>query len=226
MGSQNSVPPLDQSLEVVSTDITMNQTSGIGMVLYGGMASKPVIRITDSHIENNTGNGFGAGALSTIDATLVNTIQTINSTFKNNTLAGLIAPVGTVSITGGEFSGNVGNGIGLTGGTVVNSLKVRGTVKIDANGGHGVAFSGAAGSSLDLGKTADLGGITFTSVNASHAAVSLSAAIQGFAVGNTWMPNVQGASATGAYTSPTTIVGLTSGLNAFVTTGGSLVVAE
>jgi hypothetical protein len=226
MGGQNTQMPLDQSLELVSTDITMNQTSGIGMVLYGGMASKPTIRITSSHIENNDGNGFGAGALSTIDANLVNAIQTIDSTFKGNTLAGLIAPVGTVSITGGEFSGNGGNGIGLTMGTVVNSLKVRGTVKIDDNGGHGISFSGATGSSLDLGKTADPGGITFTNVDAAHSAVSLQSAIQGFAVGNTWMPNVQGASAAGAYTSPTTIVGLTSGLNAFVASGGSLVVAE
>jgi hypothetical protein len=225
MGAQNTAMPLDQTLEVVNTDITMNQTSGIGMVLYGGMASKPVIKITNSHIENNAGNGLGAGALSTIAATLVNTIETVDSTFKGNTLAGIVAPVGTVSITGGEVSGNGGHGIGLTGATVVNSLKVRGT-KIDDNGGHGISFAGAAGSSLDLGKTGDPGGITFTNVDPARAAVSLDAAIQGFAVGNTWMPNVQGASAAGTYTTPTTIVGLTSGLNAFVASGGSLVVVE
>jgi hypothetical protein len=102
---------------------------------------------------------------------------------------------------------------------------VRGA-KIDANEDHGVSFDGASGSSLDLGTTTATGGNTFTRVAVNRSAVNLAAAVQGTAVDNTWMPNVQGASGLGLFTSPLRITGPASGLNATVASGASLVFAE
>jgi hypothetical protein len=72
--------------------------------------------------------------------------------------------------------------------------------------------------------TGDPGGIVFTSVPVSHSAVNLAAAITGHAVGNTWIASQQGASASGLYTSPTTLAAGVTGLNATVGSGASLVV--
>jgi len=103
---------------------------------------------------------------------------------------------------------------------------VRGGTTLDANVGDGISFAGAAGSVLDLGKTGDPGGIVFTKVATNHSAVHLLAAIQGFAVGETWMPSVQSANASGKYTAPQTFAAGAAGANVTVGPGGSLVVAQ
>jgi hypothetical protein len=226
MGGQGGVLPINQTLDVVGSDISQNQVPGVSLIVHSAFATTPVVKFTSSHVDNNTGSGFFVSSSASIHPSVVNTVQVIDSTFKGNTGSGITMPVGTVSITGGEFSGNGGDGIALTGTMHANSLKVRGPVKIDANEGDGISFTGAAGSSLDLGKTGDPGGITFNAVAVAHSAVNLNLALQGFAIGNTWMPNVQGATAGGLFSNPLTITGPATGLNATVVSGGSLVVAE
>jgi hypothetical protein len=227
LGEPDSMVPVDPSLDVQGSDISMNQVPGISLVVHATYPSTPVVKFTDSHVDDNSnGPGFLVSPSGGVHSGVVNTVQAVNSTFNGNTGGGISAVVGSISITGGEFSGNGSSGIALTEGNYVSSLKVRGTVKIDANGGHGISFAGSDESILDLGKTGDPGGITFTGVAATRSAVNLLAATQGHAIGNTWIPSVQGASAAGAFTSPLTIVGPASGANVTVAGGGSLVVAE
>jgi hypothetical protein len=226
MGIAGTDDALDPTLEVRNSEITFNETaSGIALAAYPSSASTPVIEITDSHVDNNGRDGLFVPDV-TLSKDQIVTIQVVNSTFSSNQRNGITTGIGTVSIARGEISRNGLNGLEIADLTHVNSLTVRGTVKIDANGGHGISFGGGAGSSLDLGTSASPGGITFTGVAASHSAVDLLSAIQGFAAGNTWMPGVQGANATGLFASPLTIAGPASGLNASVVSGGSLVVAE
>jgi hypothetical protein len=225
LGGQGGTQPIDYSLDVVNSDILLNQVPGVSMIVYGAFASKPVVKFTDSHIEGNTGSGFVVSPIGGVHSGVVNTVQVVDSTFNGNTLAGITMPVGAVTITGGEFSRNGGHGVALTGTAHANSLRVRGT-KIEANEEDGIFFNGTAGSSLDLGTSAAAGEISFSTVAVGHSAVNLQAPIQGVAVGNTWIPNVQGASAAGLFTTPTTITGPASGLNATVVGGGGLIVAQ
>lgn len=226
MGGQNTLAPLDPSLDIQNSDISSNQVNAIVLTLYAGMASKPIIELTDSHVNGNTGNGIWITTPGTVDAALVATVQATNTNFRGNTGTGILAETAAVTVTQGDISMNGADGVALTGATFKNSLQVRSGTILDQNGGHGFSFAGAATSTLDLGKKADPGNTTFTGVAVGHSAVNLTAAIQGFAVGNTWVPNVQGANATGLFTTPTTLAAGSSGLNATVATGASLVVAQ
>jgi hypothetical protein len=226
MGVAGAEDPLDPTLEIRNSEITFNENaSGIALDMYPLAASKPVIEITDSHIDDNGRDGLFVPNI-TVPKDQVVTVRVANSTFSGNQRNGITTGIGAVSIARGEVSRNSLNGIEITDSTHVNSLKVRGPVKFDSNFNHGISFAGAAGSSLDLGKTTDPGRITFTIVQANYSAVNLQSALQGFAVGNTWVLNAQGANDAGAYTTPTTIMGPVSDLNATVVSGGSLVVAE
>jgi hypothetical protein len=226
MGGQNTAPPLDPSLELIDTSVSGNQIGGIGFSLYSNLDSKPVITFTRSHVNGNKGNGLVIAAVAGAQPGLVATVNATDSTFDTNTLAGVDATIGTVSVTGGEISGNGGNGLALSGAAMKNSLVMRGGTAVKDNAGHGISFAGLATSTLDLGRKATPGGIVFTGVAAAHSAVNLLAGIQGFAVGNTWLSNVQGASATGLYTGTVSIVGAAAGQNVTAVAGSSLVVSE
>src|SRR5262249_55448030 len=109
--------------------------------------------------------------------------------------------------------------------TSVNSVTLR-NAAVGNNTGNQIALAGTAASVLDLGTAASAGGVTFSGVAAGvgASAVSLSALIAGTAVGDTWMPNVQGENASGKFTSATVIPGPASGLNVTVPTGASVAV--
>jgi hypothetical protein len=130
---------------------------------------------------------------------------------------------GFVELSGGSLQDNGVHGLRLTG-AADNRLVARGT-RIAGNRGPGLWFNGNAVAALDLGTSADAGGLVFAASDAGDANVRLQAPIQGFAVGNTWEPNVQGADGTGRYVAPTTFGPGTSGRNVTVLLdGGSLVV--
>jgi hypothetical protein len=76
-----------------------------------------------------------------------------------------------------------------------------------------------------IGTATSVGGNTFSgvTVGAGASALNLSALINGTAVGNTWMPGVQGADSSGHYTTTTKITGPAAGLNVTVPTGASVV---
>lgn len=139
---------------------------------------------------------------------------------------------GAVSVTGGQFSGNGGAGIRLGGvanpgfHSGVYALTLRGAT-LSGNGGSagdgaGLVLAGAAGSSFDLGSAAQPGGNTLLGTSAAKPAlrVAVDASVTVNAVGNTWTPNQQGASASGTY-GGNLVVSSGSGIN-YVRTSGSL----
>jgi hypothetical protein len=92
MGGQGGALPINQKLEVLNSDITQNQVNGISAVVYDSFASKPIVKFTNSHIDNNTGSGFIVSPMGGVHSGVVNTVQVVDSTFKANTLSGITMP--------------------------------------------------------------------------------------------------------------------------------------
>jgi hypothetical protein len=159
------------------------------------------------------------------------TVALTNSVLQNFTGNAINLPHGgTLSITGGQIKDNGGAGVRL--GALANpgfysgvyTLTVRnaaiannGTAQAD---GAGLVLNGAAGSVLDLGTAAQAGGNTILGLNSSKPGVRVGTTAGNTvnAVGNTWVANQQGASATGTY-SGTLVVTSGSGQNYAVTSG-------
>jgi hypothetical protein len=225
MGIGGAEDPIHPTLQVRSSEITFNENaSGVSVIMDPSLPSKPIISIEDSHIDSNGRDGIFVDNPATVASQIV-TIRTVNSTLIENVRNGMTMGSGRVSIAGGKISSGL-NGIEMTDATQVNTLEVRGAIEIASNFGHGISFTGASDSSLDLGTTAKPGRITFSVLQANSSAVNLQAAIRGYAVGNTWAANGQGADESGHYTMPTTFTGPVFDMNATVVSGGSLVVAE
>jgi hypothetical protein len=222
--------PMGPSLVLDTTSVTASHSHAISLGLYGGSSERPSLTFTNSHIDNSVldpgGCLCGGDAIvvqgAPTNPALTVTITATNTTFSGNAGAAISAPRATVSLTGGDVSNNKGGGLQLTDTASNNSIRVRSTT-FHGNGGDFIALAGSASSSLDLGKTGDPGGIVFSSVPSGHSAVNLTAAVTGYAVGNTWMPGQQGADGSGSYTTATTLSSGASGLNATVGTGASLV---
>jgi Protein of unknown function (DUF1565) len=224
-GGQNGAVPLDYSIELEDTTITGCALTGIIVTLYSATNTQAPIKLTRSHIDNNAGYGIRVGANGVPGARLNVTISLNASTLKNNGAHGIFAQATNVVVVGGEISGNMGDGILLDGATYKNSVIVHGAA-IAGNKGNGIALLGSATSSMDLGKTGTPGGNTFSQVAVGKSAVALSAAIAGFAVGNTWIPVIQNASAAGLFIGPVSFAANTVGQNVTVGAGASLLVSE
>jgi hypothetical protein len=220
-GPQNTAQPLTTSLELVETSITDGPGPAIGFVHYTNLAFAQMVTLTRSHLDGNTGPGLLVVA-GTVLPTASFTVRATDSTIDSNGV-GISAPRAQVVLTGGSVSRNRGSGIELTSATQVNQLAVRSTT-FDANAGDAIAFAGGATSALDLGTTAAPGGLVFHAITAPAVAVRLGATHQGSAVGNTWLPNEQGADATGHYTAARTPTWVDVGRNAQDAPGSALVV--
>ena len=224
MGGQNTAIPLTEQLELENTSITASPGPAIALTLYSATASTPVIKLTNSHIDSNLFHGLTVNSGGALSPLLTVTLTATNSTFKGNTGFGIVTPLLTGTFTGGEISNNSESGVQIGDNALVSSLKMRGT-KLDANGQYGILFGASGTSTLDLGKAGDDGGLVFTNVPVGKAAVRMDPTIVGSAIGNTWMPNEQGANASGKYVSTTTLTGASpAGRNAAIASG-SLIVA-
>lgn len=219
-GANNTASPLTTSVALVNTSITNSVGPAIWFLQYF-LASTQTLTLTASHLDDNGDAGvvFDVPMLN-VSSTL--TITATNSTVSGNAGAAFVGTRATVKLTGGAVANNTLDGVRLSGATAVNAITIRGTTFAN-NGGDNVSMAGTSASAFDLGKTGDPGGVVFTGVAATKSAVRLDAAIQGFAVGNTWVPNEQGADAGGLYTAPTTLT-VGTGRNATLATGATLVV--
>jgi hypothetical protein len=222
MGGQNTATPLTEVLELENTTLSTCPGPAITLSVYAATASTPIIKLTNSHIDQNLFHGIVVNTPGGLSDALAITLKATNTTFKGNTGFGIVTPRLNGDFIGGEISNNSESGIQIQENTIASSLKIRGT-KIDANGQYGILFNGNNTSTLDLGKVGDDGGIVFTNVAATKSAVRLDAQIVGSAIGNTWIPNQQGADANGKYVTATTLT--STGTNAAVIGGASLVVA-
>jgi hypothetical protein len=224
MGGQNTQSPLTESLELDNTEISDGTGPGIALTLYGSIPSTPKLKFTNSHVDRNVQGGLVYASGAVFDAGLTVTLDAVGSTFNGNQGPGIELPRATLTMTGGEVSNNTGAGIRLSHAPSKNTLTIRDTA-FAGNQGDAIRFEGSATSVLDLGKSGDAGGLVFTAVPAAGAAaVNLLAPIAGSAIGNTWMPSIQGANASGKYPAINVIGGPATGRNVTLAAGASLAV--
>ncbi len=161
------------AISITDTDIT-GCSSGVVGVLPTNLT------ITGSHIHDNDGLGIDVNTNGTGTLTVTNT--ELNN---NGTLSSQIP--GAVRVTG----------------SILN-VKFRG-VNVHNNGGtnpnyYGIAMQGTSGSSYDFGTFASPGGNTFLGGTGGAAlTIQSPAGLTVPAVGNTWVPSLQGADASGKY---------------------------
>jgi hypothetical protein len=182
-------------LTVRGSDISTDETQ-IYPCFYQYDAKKLVIEDTKVH-------GCGTGVKGAIPLDL----QLIDSEFYDHDFGGADLDANgsrKVSISGTSFHGCANTAFRIGSAGTVLDLKLRNTsvdVTTLANW-HAIMLDGSSASTIDLGTLEEPGGNTFL----QHAATLASAmrlqfqAITIQAVGNTWTPNAQGASAQGKYT--------------------------
>ena len=233
LGASQSGAPAP-SLTLNNTTITGSQGNAVAFQIQGNTASVS-FNATGSHLDGSTLAGIWVAGIP--NAGVAVNVTATSTTFNGNGLPGIYAPRATVSLSGAGSSvstngalaashGETSGGIVVTDATSVNSVTLRG-VAMGGNTGNQISFTGTAASILDLGTSASPGGLVFSNVPAGvgASAVALSALIPATAIGNTWMPNVQGANASGLYTTTTTISGAAVGLNVTEPAGASVVMA-
>jgi hypothetical protein len=224
MGGQNTQPPLSEALELDGTEIASGTGPAIVLSLYGGIPSKPTIKLKRSHIDDNAGPGLWVVSPGNLSPELSVFIACDGTTFRRNQGGGIIAARAALTITGGDISSNGAEGIQLNDSSSTNTLVVRGTT-FAANVGDAISFTGAAGSTLDLGQAGSEGKQVFAAIPPGGSAVHLQAPIQGLAVGNLWLPSQQGTGPDGKYAAATTLRGPVAGVNVTLDPGATLVVA-
>jgi hypothetical protein len=179
--------------ELVMNDATLTDAYWAHISTIGA----PTVSITASTIENAGSwalilNSTGvAGAVSlTIDSSTISGCRPVLGQIDVRREANLV-------ITNSQIID--GQPAGLFLGDVPVTLKLRDST-ITGNGQAGVRISGHADSTCDLGTVAEPGGNTLLGSATQPALLSyLPAGKTCYAVGNTWAPNVQNASASGQY---------------------------
>ncbi len=180
--------------------------------------SQATLQITDSTLSKN-----GFGVLVTPPCFAQITLDAVEIT--DNSFGGVFCPGNcTLNMSGGRVSGNAGyaletywsyyGGLYFAGPNKAYDIKLRGVTIEDnrnlvVNGNtnteanSGITLAGSAASVFDLGTGADPGGNTFVGNNTGNATSNLNvkanAAVVVSAVGNTFDPSIQTASATGTY---------------------------
>jgi hypothetical protein len=228
------------SVSLDSTVITGSPCAAV-TVRFGTTAGDSTITLNNSQIDGNAGGGISNdeanGPQTGFAATIRFVVNATNTTFKNNTAAtydsqnggsfatgaAIRVPHGSITVTGGEISNNADSAVMLRDSASANAITIRG-VKLASNAGSTISLAGTNGSTLDLGTASGAGGSTFSGILSGGTAVNLGAPIAGTAIGNSWMPGIQGADSNGQYTTSTTIPAGSSGLNFTTATGSTVVV--
>ncbi len=226
-GSQSGAPA--PTISLFQSSITASQGNAFAYQTATNTATM-TFNATGSHIDGNTYGGLWVSGLT--GASLVVNVNVNGSTFDNNGFFGISAVRGAVTFTGtgNDVSGNGASaaGQGQTPGGIVmtdaasTQLVSLRNVKMANNVGNFVSLTGGSSSTLDLGTAGSPGGNVFSGVGSGASALNLQATIAGSAVGNTWMPSVQGASAAGLFPAGTTLTGPQSGQNVTMQTGASV----
>lgn len=223
-GGQNTTNPLSHGIDLSFSSITNSQLTGIIVTLYGNLATQGDYRLSDSHIDGNTGYGMRVIGTSPADPGLDMVVNLSNTTLKNNGGVGLSVTQTSIIAIGCEISGNTGDGIQMLDAGAKNSLNLRSST-LSNNVGDGVFFDGSASSSFNLGVTVNNGSNIFSMIPVNQSAVTLLAPITGYAVGNVWLADIQGASSSGIFFAPASFVD-TAGRNFNVGSDSTLVVYE
>lgn len=227
-------------ITLVDSSITNNTVAGLQLGSENGPLS-PVMSLSNTTISNNRYGFLATGVYgpATVDLTIT------DSTIVDNDIAAFhLTFGGTIDIEGGELSRNGDNQDtywGTYGGLYLNSyapshvfdVKLRGVSVNDTPSFGGLTTAGVliratAGSTIDLGTVDDAGDNTFTGSVRTGVELMTGNAATVSAVGNTWNPSVQAASAAGKYTAPAgTQTSVTSGTGTnYIVTAGTLILAE
>ena len=173
------------SLTIIGSTITDTYGSAIAME-----SPTAVLTLKRVQLARNAMNGFGAAALYLYGSASMDSCAIVN-----NGEYGIVLSQGYFTFRHCDISGAPSQGISVSGGA---SLTMRSsTVSYSGIGVHLVASNSLA----DLGTASDPGGNTFR--NNTKYGVQSDVTVNGTAVqavGNTWIPNVQGADANGHYT--------------------------
>jgi len=173
------------SLTIIGSTITDTYGSAIAME-----SPTAVLTLKRVQLARNAMNGFGAAALYLYGSASIDSCAIVN-----NGEYGIVLSQGYFTFRHCDISGAPSQGISVSGGA---SLTMRSsTVSYSGIGVHLVASNSLA----DLGTASDPGGNTFR--NNTKYGVQSDVTVNGTAVqavGNTWIPNVQGADANGHYT--------------------------
>lgn len=199
---------LSDNATLEMTDSKIESTPAPGIVIddvsSGTGTAQQSVNLKNSSIVGSTSAAIRASATSGAHPTL--TLE--GATLTGNSGGISLALGGIVDIKSSFINDNkaglCGAGVFLGGNAALSSLKIRGT-ELKNNCGAGVQFQGAAGSTFDLGRGDALGQNTLTgngTTGVGGISLETAAALVAFAAGNTWIPSVQSASATGAYAVP------------------------
>jgi hypothetical protein len=228
--ANGSVP--GYSLTLSGSTITSSPGAAVCYLANNGTGAVS-LDFANSHLDGNTYAGLWMWGI----YTPIGPLQVTSSatTFSNNGIAGFTSylPV-SVSITGGALSGNGATAMDLAslgqapGGLVLgttlgaNALTLR-SATFASNTGNAISLGGSAGTTADLGTVSTPGGSTFSGIPMGSSAFNMTATSMVNAIGNTWMPAVQGADANGNYTAATTLMGPQTGQNVTIPSGASVV---
>jgi hypothetical protein len=224
-GSQNGAPA--PTLALTNTTITGSKASA---VFVGTTTNTAAVNLTftGSHLDNGASGGLWVQGGT--NAALAVNLSATSTTFDGNGFWGISSPRATITFagTGNSVSNNgatpgtyTPGGILLTDAASTNALTLR-NAAVGGNAGNQISFAGAAASTLDLGSATTAGAVTFSGVATGKTAVNLTAAIAGTAIGDTWLPSVQGADTNGHFAAGTTLTGAVTGQNATLVAGATL----
>jgi Right handed beta helix region len=186
------------TVDIQGTQIINNPAPAIRV---GGATAIPTIKVRSVSVLNNNDYGIYAPSFARPPS-----VTLANSTFDNNANGGVILLSGTeaLDVRTCTFIGNhVNQGlIDYYDGSLSPTIYVRGSTFTGNPDNQGVRIAGPSTGTYDFGTVADPGNNTFQNNNTTglpqvYLAVGGMTLIN--AIGNTWMPNVGGADASGHY---------------------------
>jgi hypothetical protein len=221
----------DSELTITDSDLSIRPAAATVWYCVSNLVDGTgTLTITDS-VLHDCGAAIRGGLYETMTIT--------NVEFADLTLGGMDLNSnvgGTIRITGSSFDNLGYMALRIGSRSNLNDFKIRDTTFTCTASSMWdcLMFDGSNASTMDLGTLSDPGGNTFLHANTSQAAVRFGFdAVHSTAVGNTWIPSVQGADSQGKYNAPqgsgnTLLISTTvaSGRNYTLPYGGTLLLAE
>ncbi len=217
MGGQNTASVRTIGLRLERTRIVRARGHGIGVIYYGNLPSQIDVDVIDSEVTDSARTGIFVNPVGQADPALALDIRVDGSTLARNAGGGISGGLAQLTIEDSTFEGS-----SVESGSTVRpaSLRARGTTFVESE----VRVNAAAPRTCDLGTAAAPGDNVFApSGLGMTTALRLAGAVACTAVGNTWLPMVQGADASGRYPAAgSSVVGPLTGANYTLVAGATL----
>jgi hypothetical protein len=217
MGGQNTASVRTIGMRLERTRIVRAPGHGIGVLYYGNLPSRIEVELIDSAVTDSGRAGLFINPLGAADPALVVGLQVLSSTIARNAGGGILAGLAALDIEDSVF---VGNRVESGATSHPASLRVHGSTFVESE----VSMTAGMPSACDLGAAAAPGANVFQpSGMGMTTALRLAGAVSCTAVGNTWLPLVQGADASGRYPAGgSSVPGPVTGANYTLVAGATL----